>query len=210
MYHLNNLNRNAYNESILTHCDERTFGFAFLARDWWDRHFSWREHGCIVLCDEEENHLAYIFYKIDRYNDYLTIHNLFTPHSLRRHGYGYELLKLIVDGAIQKSVKRIQMSCVSSALDFYLSMGFVYWGLNSVGDYYCNLPLSMESLDDLDKMIEESSIASLLGTQSQKIFNKVENNQLHLEKEQQQIYNSDMLKLQEHYFLDDLEKFVID
>ncbi len=200
-FHLKSLDRQAYINSIETIPDTRSIGFANMALRWWDRHFNWKIDGCIVLCDEKARHLSYIFYKIDGYKEYITIHNLFTPKSLRRNGYAKRLLSMVFDEANTQYVKRFKLSCVSQSLDFYMTLGLIYWGVTSAGDYYCDLPLPREGLEHLEDMIEASSLEQLLGRHCQKIRKKVEGNDLMSDFDQQELYRSDTQKLSEHYRL---------
>lgn len=197
--HLASLNRNDYIASINTIDDERSIRFATMSMQWWDRHFSWRAQGCTVLCDEEENHLCYLFYKIDRYNRYLTIHNIFTPLAGRRQGYAQMLLTMVFDLAIAGQVKRFRLDSISRSLDFYLSLGFVYWGVNSVGDYHCDLPIPTGGLETLGAMVKRSDMQTLIGGSLEKIYAKVNGNDTALSCEQAQVFDSDKLKMRSAY-----------
>ncbi len=172
-YTLIHLDRDAYLQSIATITDTRSLGFAQLALRWWDRHFSWKQHGCVALSDSHANHLSYIFYKIDRYGDYLTIHNLFTPRSLRRKGYAKQLLSNVFKQAAAQHVRRFRCSCVPQSLEFYLSLGFAYWGTNTEKDYYCDLPMPDEGLEGLVQMVEETDADQLMGKSEATIRKKV-------------------------------------
>jgi GNAT superfamily N-acetyltransferase len=205
-YHLAMLDRDDYIHSTNTIQDIKTRGFARLSQTWWDRHFSWKSHGCVVLCNAKDEHLSYIFYKIDRYHDYLTIHNLFTPRAYRRHGYAKELLKQVFTQANGLHVKRFRMSCVPQSLDFYLSLGMVYWGLTETLDYYCDLPLPHEGLGGLDAMICDSSIKELISTRGNDIEKKIKHHEHDLTQEQHRSYEEDKLKMESHYLLDTFYK----
>ena len=204
-YHLLHLDRNAYKASVAQIGDAKTRGFARLSMEWWDRHFSWRTHGCVVLADSDEHHLCYIFYKIDRYREYLTIHNIFTPLSQRRNGYAHTLLAMVFRRAIEVHVDRFRLASVPQSLDFYLALGFIYWGLNSAGDYYCDLPIPDGGLDELDAMIGRMDSSELLGNRRDAVYAKVHGNEGDLDKSQQQRYGSDKKKMGSHYRLGTLE-----
>ena len=133
------VNRNEYLESVAEIADARSRGFADMALRWWDRHYSWSAGGSVILTDERGRHLCYLFYKIDRYKEYLTIHNILTPLCHRRHGYALLLLHWVFEQALHEHVRRFKAVCVPQSLDFYLALGFCYWGLTSAKDYYCNL-----------------------------------------------------------------------
>lgn len=198
------LDRNAYIASTAKIADPRSAGFAKMAMAWWDRHFSWSAEGCAALSSAEGVHLCYIFYKIDRYRTYITIHNIFTPLSQRRRGYAHELLKMVFDLAIAERVGRFRLTSVSRSLDFYLALDFVYWGVNSVGDYYCDLPLPPEGLDTLGASIAASDTRELVGKNLEAIYAKVNGNDAALTPEQGRILARDRVKMGEHYRLDDL------
>jgi hypothetical protein len=72
---------------------------------------------------------------------------------------------LIFDLAITKDVKRFRLTSVSTSLDFYLSRGLVYWGVNSVGDFYCELPISEDGLTGLKERIRRLSVMELIDTE---------------------------------------------
>ncbi|MFA6195631.1 MAG: hypothetical protein WC656_03190 [Sulfurimonas sp.] len=203
-FHLQNLNRAAYITSIATIADTKTLKFANMSLDWWDKHFSWEAHGCVALSDSQNMHLCYIFYKIDRYKMYLSIHNIFTPLCERRKGYAHELLKMVFNIAILGHVSRFKITSISQSLDFYLALGFVYWGVNSVGDYYCDLPLPINGLDTLHSMISTSDDFTLIGKSIEAINKKVDGNSLILSEKQQLIYDSDKIKMGRSYMLENL------
>jgi GNAT superfamily N-acetyltransferase len=200
--HLEPLDREAYSASIEQITDAKSSGFARLARDWWDLHFSWKVHGCIALTDEKGAHLSYIFYKIDRYREYITVHNLFTPRPHRRHGYARELLRLVFKQACNEHVRRFRLASVPQSLDFYLSIGLVYWGINSQGDYYCDLPLPEKGLDGIGAMVQEMDAAGLVGGNFDTIYAKVGGNEMLLSAEQQLAFQSDRRKLGKDYRYD--------
>jgi len=204
--HLEKLNRSAYITSIATIADLKTVKFANMSLDWWDKHSLWHSHACVALCDVDNTHLCYIFYKIDRYKMYLSIHNIFTPLSQRRKGYAHELLKMIFDVAILGNVSRFKITSISTSLDFYLALGFVYWGVNSVEDYYCDLPIPLDGLNTLQTMVNNSNYSSLVGKNSEAIYKKVNGNNLTLSALQLLIYESDKLKMGENYMLQNLLK----
>ena len=203
-YHLKQLDRTAYIASVATIQDPRTVNFANLALTWWDRHFGWSAQGAVVLSDAEQNHLCYVFYKIDRYREYMNIHNIFTPLDKRRKGYAHALLTMIFDLAIAGHVGRFKLCSVSRSLDFYLSLGFVYWGVNSVGDYYCDLPIPLKGLESLEAMIAASDTGGLIGKNLEAIYAKVNGNDASLTSEQSRILERDKIKMGESYLLDEL------
>jgi len=205
-YHLKHLSRDAYIASISTISDSKSLRFANMSLDWWDKHCNWHSEGCVVLCDTENIHLCYMFFQMDRYRMYLTIHNIFTPLAMRRKGHAYTLLNEIFDIAIEKNVKRFKLSSISKSLDFYLALGFVYWGVNSVGDYYCDLPMPQKGLSTLNAMVTEADTAKLLGKNINKIYDKINGNSLKLNEKQLITYENDKIKMGTQYMLNLLIK----
>lgn len=203
-FHLQHLSRENYVDSIESIKDEKSLGFAHMCLSWWDKQFGWHCDGCIALSDETNMHLCYIFFKIDPYKEYVTIHNIFTPLLLRRNGYAYELLKAVFEIALGVYVKRFKFSSISKSLDFYLSLGFIYWGVNRVGDYYCDLPLPQLGLDGVKKMTTECNTKELLGSKLDFIFSKITNNETALSSMKQAEYLSDKDKMGKSYMLDEL------
>ncbi len=204
VHHLEYLSREQYVNSIELIQDSKSLRFADMSLKWWDKKFGWYMKGCVALSDEQNNHLCYIFYMIDRYNEYITIHNIFTPLALRRNGYANTLLGMIFDIAVSQKVNRFRLTSISNSLDFYLSLGFVYWGVNSVGDYYCDRPLPQNGLNDLSNMIAGMDTTTLIGKSFEKIYAKVENNNIKLNEKQTLIYDRDLLKMKGHYLLERL------
>lgn len=204
LYHLQLLGRDAYIASTALIQDTESIRFADQSLAWWDRHFSWNAQGCAVLCDERNEHLCYLFSKIDRYGQYLTLYNLFTPLISQRKGYATQILRLILDQALEKHVRRITFSSVSASVDFYAMLGFIYWGVNDIGDYYCNLPLPKNGLDGMMAMVQENDLETLIGSNMGKIYAKIEGNEQHLSPAQLLIYEADILKLGKNYAREEL------
>jgi hypothetical protein len=198
-YHLTYLNREEYIASIASIEDARSIKFSIMSLKWWDERFGWYQKGCVVLSDKTNMHLSYLFYTIDRSNNYLTIHNIFTPYKQRRHGHAQLLMLLIFNIAVLQKVKRFRLTCISNSLDFYLSLGFIYWGVNRVGDFYCDLPLPVSGLNGVMQMIKESTTQELIGKSFEIISKKIANNNENLTEIQSQKYDSDVLRLDKNY-----------
>jgi len=199
VHHLIHLNREAYLDSTAKIADIKTQNFSKMSLEWWDRHFSWKSKGCVVLSDANDQHLCYVFYKIDRYKQYMTIHNIFTPLIQRRNGYAKELLSMIFDIAAERNVRRFKLVSISKSLDFYLALGFIYWGVNSVGDYYCNLPMPSNGLAGLEAMTKSSDMNMLVGRHCHEIFEKVKGNDTKFNHEQTKRYEDDKMKMNKNY-----------
>ena len=198
-YNLVYLNRQEYVTSIGHNKNDKSNSFANMSLAWWDKQFGWYAKGCIVLTNEADEHLCYVFYKIDKYNDYITIHNIFTPDIMRRHGYAHILMSMLFTFALTQKVKRFRLTCVSKSLDFYLSLGFVYWGVNSVGDYYCDLPMPLDGLNGVKFMTETFTNSELMGRKMETIYKKIQEHSTHLTEKQTLIYELDVIKLNKSY-----------
>lgn len=204
-YHLKVLSRKEYIVSIETIKDEKSRRFANKSLAWWDKNFSWyKQQGCTVLCDVNNTHLSYIFYKVDRYNEYMTIYNLFTPLVERRKGYAEKLLSMIFDLALARKVRRFRLVSISKSLDFYLALGFVYWGMNSVGDYYCDLPIPLKGLTSLKRMVHETDNVLLVGKSLAGIHKRTDNKLSELSLVQLKTYKQDRIKMGKNYMFDKL------
>jgi hypothetical protein len=123
---------------------------------------------------------------------------------MRRNGYAHELLKMVFDFAITENVKRFKLTSISNSLDFYLSMGFTYWGVNSVGDYYCDLPMPLDGLDGVESMTESADTATLIGKKFEAIHAKVVDNETNLSDSKTVTYKNDVAKMGESYMLNEL------
>ncbi len=170
------LSRNDYTDSIATISDSKSRRFGEKSLEWWDRHFSWKKNKCLVLVDAEEQHLAYLFGINDRYMQYLTIHNLFTPLVHRKQGNARELLTQQFEMSLVKNVKRFKLCAVPQALKFYDKLGFIYWGINTAGDYYCDLPLPKDGLKGVNMMVQNSTNEELIGNKIQTIQKRTQQN----------------------------------
>ena len=206
-YHLIQLDRQAYILSTSNIADEKTLKFSKMSLEWWDSHFFWSKCGCMVLADENEQHLCYIFYKIDRYRQYMTIHNIFTPLSQRRKGYAHELLKMVFNIAVSEGVGHFKLTSISKSLDFYLALSFIYWGINSVGDYYCDLPIPLNGLAGLEDMTNTLDMSMLVGLNLSCIFAKVKGNDMDLDLKQTTLYKDDKIKMNTNYKFSDLSLY---
>ncbi|MDD5052984.1 MAG: GNAT family N-acetyltransferase [Sulfuricurvum sp.] len=205
--HISQLTRDEYITSINSISDSESRRFANQSLAWWDRHFSWKAQACDVLVGEDESHLCYIFSKTDQYGQYLSVYNLFTPLSQQRNGYAHELLRLIIQRALSKHVRRINFCSVPDALDFYIALGFMFWGINDIGDYYCDLPIPKEGLEGFDNMINTLNLKSLIGEKVEKIYAKIHNNEIKLTQKQLIRYTHDRIKLEQKYTFNALFEF---
>ncbi|MCX6074878.1 MAG: hypothetical protein NTY39_11195 [Campylobacterales bacterium] len=199
------INRDEYITSISTITDQESRRFANQALVWWDRHFSWNVQGCNVLTDDNNIHVCYLFGKIDRYSEYLTIYNLFTPLIEQRQGYAHELLGSVIEDALKRYTRRITFSSVSDSLDFYTGLGFIFWGINTIGDYHCDLPIPKEGLNGFSEMTQTVRLKVLLGEKIEKIYAKVNDNEKRLSEREQFRLNADRIKLARKWNFEELQ-----
>ena len=203
------LDHDQYTESINNIADEATYRFARQAEAWWNRHFSWRSDGCRVLMDEKGEHLAYLFYKVDRYREYLTIHNLFTPEVHRRQGYALEMLETLFSTQADRGVRRFHMSCTPEALSFYAKMALIYWGVDETGNYHCDLPLPSEGIPGIKPMVQDSSNQELLGDHADAIYQKVSDDGAHFGTEKSRRFEKEKKMLDDAYRHDALKEILV-
>jgi hypothetical protein len=109
--------------------------------------------------------------------------------------------------AVARHVSRFRITSISRALDFYLPLGFAYWGVNSEGDYYCDLPLPQQGLEGLGAMITESDTATLIGPAADFIEKKTGGTETRLSPEQTRIYEADIRKMGRRFMHDDFLAF---
>nr|WP_320048724.1 GNAT family N-acetyltransferase [uncultured Desulfuromonas sp.] len=198
-YELIALDRSEYVKSIGQLKNDKSNGFAEMSLVWWDKKHGWYSQGCFALTDEQKLHLCYIFFKINKSTDYLTIHNIFTPDAHRRLGYAHILLKLVFDHAIAHKMTRFNLTCISQSLNFYLALGLIYWGVNSVGDFYCDLPMPKDGLRGIKKMVAQQTDSELIGSEFATINHKTNDHNLHLTEQQDEVYQHDLLLLKSNY-----------
>ncbi len=178
-----NLNHADYQQSVSRIGDEATRNFASQSETWWNRHFSWKSHGCRVLVNSLGEHLSYLFYNVDRYREYMTIHNVFTPEKYRRKGHALHLLDRVFNYQAGREVQRFHLSATPEALGFYAQFPLIYWGVDEIGNYHCDLPLPQNGIGGLSDMIDLQENRELLGNHEAEIFNKVSQNGNHFSPE---------------------------
>jgi len=114
---------------------------------------------------------------------------------------------MIFDISALQNVRRFKLVSISTSLDFYLALGFIYWGVNSVGDYYCNLPVPKNGLTGLVAMTKSTDMNMLVGRHGHEISEKVKGNNLKLDKAKSKIYEKDKTKMRNNYRLNDLDNY---
>jgi predicted GNAT family acetyltransferase len=202
------LDHSQYLKSIASIEDEATLRFARQAESWWNRHFSWKRDGCHVLTNDSGEHLAYLFYKLDRYREYLTIHNIFTPRAHRTQGYAMSMLETLFLQSADKNVGRFKMNCTSGALEFYAKLSLVYWGVDGAGNYFCDLPLPANGIPGIPEMIKSRSSRQLLNGNALSIYQKVSSNGENFEAMEEARFRTDKKRLGKAYRHLELKKLL--
>ncbi|HHD72757.1 MAG TPA: GNAT family N-acetyltransferase [Epsilonproteobacteria bacterium] len=201
------LSRSDYIDSISAISDPKSRRFGEKSLAWWDRHFNWKKDQCLALADKDEQPLTYLFGINDRYLQYLTIHNLFTPLVHRQQGYARELLSQQFAMSRLKNVKRFKLCAVPQALKFYDKLGFIYWGINTAGDYYCDLPLPQSGLDGVSAMVQSSTDKELIGNKIKTIQNRTRQNGERLTEMEKEQFDADKKWLGKKYRHKSIECF---
>lgn len=185
--------RDQYLESVQKIEDFDSLKFAKQALDWWDDYYSWIKEPPLCLKDHGQD-VCYLFYSVSRNHQYMTIHNIFTPKKYRFNGYAYILLKYFFEKLAIDDIKRFKMYCVSSSLKFYLKLGAVFWGVNEIGQYYCDLKMPKSDIKEIIEIGEKENIENIELHEFKKIYEKLNLNGKKFD-EKQIIIHEECLKL---------------
>jgi hypothetical protein len=169
------LSREEYLSSIKKINNYESLKFAKQSLDWWDNYYSWIKFPPLSLRENGED-LAYLFYSIAKDDSYLTIHNLLTPKKFRGSGYAFIILEELFKELSNGSIERFKMFCVSSSLKFYNKIGLNYWGVNSIGQYYCDFEMPTEDIFQIKKIVSKTIIDDISKENLNYIYNKVKTN----------------------------------
>lgn len=171
---------------------------------WWDQYYSWTKSPC--LCLEVNNHdVCYLFYTISKDNRYLTIHNILTPFIFRFHGYAKELLTILFHTILyDNKIERIKMLCVSSSLEFYISLGVDFWGVTSAGQYYTEFPIPKYSIDEIPDLMHNEDLKSLTPDELKSIYQKLKANGTMFDPKEKKIFINSLELLKDRYRYDEL------
>ena len=196
------LNRDEYLISVKKIADFKSLSFSKNALDWWDSYYSWEKFPPLCLLNNKEKHVCYLFYSISNDNEYLTIHNLLTPHKHRSYGYAYTLLKYLFSHLSTNKIKRFKMNCVSSSLDFYNKLGLEYWGINDLSQYYCNFKMPILDISEIPQIVKDSNLSELSDEKIIQIYEKLKNNGTKLEEKMTDKFGESKEKLEGKYHFD--------
>ena len=169
------LNRKEYLESVINIEDFKTLNFSKKALEWWDDYYSWEKFPPLCLTYKNK-HVCYLFYNISKDNEYLTIHNIFTPNKYRTKGHAYMLLGYLFSHLSNQNINRFKMYCVSSSLDFYTRLGLEYWGINDSSQYYCDFKMPKLSITEIPQIVKDSSLNEISDERILLIFESLKNN----------------------------------
>jgi hypothetical protein len=193
------LSRQEFLSSVKEIEDFESLQFSKHCLDWWDDYFSWTKFPPLCLINDEKEHVCYLFYNISKDNEYLTIHNLLTPKASRYNGYAQKLLEYLFKKVSKLNIKRFKMYCVSSSLSFYNKLGLEYWGVNDLGQYYCDFKMPKESIDEIPSIVQRAHISELKDKTVLEIYEKLKNNGRNLEDKKLAIFEACLDTLEEKY-----------
>ncbi|RXJ56204.1 GNAT family N-acetyltransferase [Candidatus Marinarcus aquaticus] len=202
--HIIELTRDEFFESVQSIEDYDSLNFSKHCLDWWDNYFSWTKFPPLCLVDDEEEHVCYLFYNISKDNQYLTIHNLLTPKAHRYKGYAKMLFAYLFEKVADQNIERFKMYCVSSSLSFYNKLGLEYWGINDLGQYYCDYKMPKETIDEIPDIVKNASLFELGDSAILGIYEKLKNNGQELEEKRWDIYEEILEKFQDRFHFDQL------
>ena len=201
------LNRKEYLESVKKIEDFKTLNFSKQALEWWDNYYSWEKFPPLCLTHKKK-HFCYLFYNVSKDNEYLTIHNIFTPDKYRTKGHAYMLLGYLFAHLSNKNIKRFKLSCVSSSLDFYNKLGLEYWGINDLSQYYCDFKMPILDISEIPKIVKESSLDEISDEKILLIYESLKNNGTTFDEKMSEKFEESKEKLKGKYHFDLLLKRV--
>lgn len=202
--HIIELTRDEFLESAQTIEDYDSLTFSKHCLDWWDSYFSWTKFPPLCLVDAQDEHVCYLFYNISKDNQYLTIHNLLTPKASRYNGYAKMLLSHLFEKVANLHIERFKMYCVSSSLLFYNTLGLEYWGVNDIGQYYCDYKMPEKNIDEIPQIVADASLDEIDDKTILAIYEKLKNNGAEFDDKQYAIYEDIVGKLQDRYHFEEL------
>lgn len=185
--------------------DYDTLKFSKQALDWWDNYYSWIKEPPLCL-KEDGKDMCYLFYSLSNDNEYLTIHNIFTPKKHRFKGFAYILLKYLFQIYSKNNIKRFKMYCVSNSIKFYLKLGLKFWGVNAIGQYYCDFKMPKSKIDELKEIGNKENIENINLKNFKKIYEKLKLNGKEFDEKQTLIHKSCLNLMGEKYLFKDVDR----
>ncbi|MDD2698261.1 MAG: hypothetical protein PHF17_05600 [Arcobacteraceae bacterium] len=198
------LNRAEYLDSVTKMDHFESLKFAKQSLLWWDQYYSWTKSPCLCLEDNGFD-VCYLFYAISKDNKYLTIHNLLTPFIFRFQGYGKELLTILLNQILLDSkIERIKMLCVSTSLDFYMSLGIDFWGVTKIGQYYTEFPMPQLNINEIPQLMQTEHLSTLTTLELNSVYEKLNGNGSLFNLQEKDIFNRALITLGERYRYEEL------
>lgn len=116
--------------------------------DFHDRFYTFENTPPVAL-EEEGKIKCVLFVNYTKLDKYVSIINILTPTEYRGHGYAKMLLKYsVIYGMYNRGCTRIRFNADIDAVPFYNSMNCIYVGKTRSGDFYCNMPITSDVLQD--------------------------------------------------------------
>ncbi len=170
---------------------------------WWDDYYSWSRFPPLCMRENDED-ICYLFYEVSKNGEYLTIHNVLTPKVHRGKGYAFALLEHLFLTLAPENIKRFKLLCVSSSIDFYNKLGMNYWGVNHLGQYYCDFKMPRSSLLEIPKIVEDTNVTEFTDENLLKIYEKVRLNGKEFDAKDKKIHDDCLKKMGKRYIFEKL------
>jgi len=202
------LDRTQYLTSVTQMNHFESLKFAKQSLLWWDQYYSWTKSPCLCLEDNGID-VCYLFYTISKDNKYLTIHNLLTPFIFRFQGYGKELLTILLSKILLNlKIERIKLLCLSSSLEFYMSLGIDFWGVTKIGQYYTEFPMPQSNINEIPLLMQNEHLVTLSTVELNDIYKKLNNNGSFFNLAEKDIFNRALITLGARYRYEELYNMI--
>ncbi len=199
--------REEYLNSVKLIKDFETLKFSKQALEWWDNYYSWEKNPPLCLRDNNKD-ICYLFYTISKDNEYLNIHNIFTPKNYRNNNYAYKMIEHLFNTLMDSNIKRFKLYSVSSSIKFYMKLGLKFWGVNESGQYYCDFKMPQKNINELKSIVKNENIENIGETNLIKIFEKLKLNGSEFDEKQTFIHNQCLDLMGNNYLFNELDKAV--
>jgi hypothetical protein len=199
------LSRTEYFDSVQQIEDLNSLKFAKQAMDWWDNYHSWTKFPPLCIRENDED-VCYLFYEVSNNKEYLTIHNILTPKAHRNKGYAFTLLEHLFLILAHEKINRFKLTCVSSSIDFYNKIGLNYWGVNHLGQYYCDFKMPHSNILEIPKIVADADVNEFSDESLLKIYEKLRLNGKEFDEKSKRTYNNCLKKMGKRYIFEKLYK----
>lgn len=153
----------------------------------------------MCLIDNFNEHRCYLFYNISKDKEYLSIHNILTPKKYRKMGYAYTLLAHMFSELSNEEIQRFKLWCVSSSVSFYNKLGLHYWGVNELGQYYCDFAMPKLSIKEIPSIIKDTKLKEFSTVKLNQIYEKIQQNGSEFSDKERRIYDNCVQKMKYRY-----------